>query len=128
MPSPRPPTASPSIAAFGDGALIDGVLDAPLETFDPETGEPISAGGSIHLEIVGTGEPFEFIAKTRPARFVSRGVTLDLEGTLTIGTMSFDLGDCIGIDCARQGHHDLPDEVRSPAARSRRTTCRAGRS
>src|SRR5918994_207737 len=67
-----------NIAAFGFGTLIDGVLDAPLESFDPETGEPVAGGGSIHLEIVGTGERFDFIAKTSTSRFVGRGVTLDI--------------------------------------------------
>ena len=86
------------VAGFGSGTLIGGVLDASLETFDPDTGEPIPSGGSIHLEIVGTGEPFSWIAKTATSRFVSRGVTLDIEGTLTLGTMTFDLGACIGVD------------------------------
>jgi hypothetical protein len=84
--------------AFGFGTLTDGVLDIPLETFDFETGEPVAGGGSIHLEIVGTGEPFEFLLKAATARFLSRGTTLDIEGTLTIGTIVFDLGACIGTD------------------------------
>ena len=86
------------VAGFGTGALIGGVLDAPLEVFDPQTGEPIPSGGSIHLEIVGTGESFSWIAKGSTSRFVSRGVTLDIEGTLTLGAMTFDLGACIGVD------------------------------
>jgi hypothetical protein len=84
--------------AFGFGTLTDGVLDIPLETFDFETGEPVAGGGSIHLEIVGTGEPFEFLLKSATARFLSRGTTLDIEGTLTIGTIVFDLGACVGTD------------------------------
>jgi hypothetical protein len=84
--------------AFGFGSLTDGVLDIPLETFDFETGEPVAGGGSIHLEIVGTGEPFEFLLKAATARLLSRGTTLDIEGTLTIGTIVFDLGACIGTD------------------------------
>ncbi len=86
------------VAGFASGAVIDGVLDTPLETFDPETGEPNPLGGSIHLEIVGTGEPFSWIAKGSTSRFVSRGVTLDIEGTLTLAAMTFDLGACIGVD------------------------------
>ena len=87
-----------NIAGFGSGALVGGVLDTPLETFDPETGEPVASGGSIHLEIVGTGETFRWIAKGSTSRFVASGVTLDLEGTITLGTMTFDLGACIGVD------------------------------
>ena len=86
------------IAGFGEGALTGDVLDTPLETFDPETGEPVASGGSIHLQVVGTGETFRWIAKASTSRFVSSGVTLDIEGNLRLGTMTFDLGACIGVD------------------------------
>jgi hypothetical protein len=84
--------------AFGAGMLVNGVLDTTLETFDFETGEPVAGGASIHLEIVGTGDPFDFLIKSATFRFAVRGVTLDLEGTLTIGSIAFDLGACIGVD------------------------------
>jgi len=87
-----------NIGGFAFTGLDDGVLDAPLETYDPETGEPIPAGGSIHLEIVGSGEPIDYLQKYATGREVGRGETLDIEGTLTLGSMVFDLGACVGID------------------------------
>jgi hypothetical protein len=36
--------------------------------------------------------------KFATGREVVRGTTLDIEGTLTLGTMAFDLGACVGID------------------------------
>ena len=87
-----------SIAGFGFGTLVGNVFDAPLETFDPETGEPVAGGGSIHVEIVGAGERFEYIIRNATFRLVVRGTTVDLEGTLRLGTMVFDLGACIGVD------------------------------
>jgi hypothetical protein len=84
--------------AFGEGTLSNGVLDTTLQLYDLQTGEPVAGDGSIHLEIVGTGDPFEFLLKAATGRFVSRGVTLDLEGTLTIGSTVFDLGACVGAD------------------------------
>jgi hypothetical protein len=93
-----PADGSAGTGAFGAGTLTNGILDATLETFSFETGEPVAGGGSIHLEIVGTGEPFDFLIKNATSRFAVRGVTLDLEGTLTIGSIVFDLGACIGVD------------------------------
>ena len=89
---------STTVAAFGFGELVDGVLDATLETFDPETGEPIPGSGTLHLEIIGTGESFDYTLRNATARFVSRGVALDIEGTLTLGDMTFDLSECVGVD------------------------------
>jgi hypothetical protein len=93
-----PADGSPGTGAFGAGTLVNGVLDGSLDTYDFETGEPAAGGGSIHLEIVGSGEPFDFLIKNATFRLAARGVTLDLEGTLTIGTIVFDLGACIGVD------------------------------
>lgn len=84
--------------AVGTGILANGILDATLDTYDFQTGEPTGTGGSIRLEIVGTGEPFEFLLKYATGKSLARGVTLDLEGTLTIGAITFDLGPCIGVD------------------------------
>jgi hypothetical protein len=93
-----PADGSPGTGAFGSGTLTGGVLDASLDTFNFETGEPVAGGASIHLEIVGSGEPFEFLLKNATARLTAQGVTLDLEGTLTIGSIVFDLGACVGVD------------------------------
>ena len=93
-----PADGSAGTGAFGEGTLANGVLDASLETYNFETGEPVAGGASIHLEVVGSGEPFDYILKYATGRFVAEGVTLDLEGTLTIGTVEFDLGACVGID------------------------------
>ncbi len=93
------PGGGPSgTGGVGIGVLDNGVLDATLETYDFQTGEATGDGGSIHLEIVGTADPFEFLLKYATGKSLAKGVTLDLEGTLTIGTISFDLGPCIGID------------------------------
>lgn len=86
-----------AIGAFGEGTVTGGVLDATFDAFDFQTGEPV-AGGTLHLEIVGSGEPFEYLLKNATFRFAARGVMLDLEGTLTIGDMTFDLGACVGED------------------------------
>jgi hypothetical protein len=93
-----PADGSSGTGAFGSGTLTNGVLDATLDTFDFETGEPSSGGASIHLEIVGSGEPFDYLLKNATFRLRASGVALDLEGTLTIGSIVFDLGPCIGID------------------------------
>ena len=93
-----PAGGSTEIGGFGEGVMTDGVLDAGFEVVDFETGEPVPGDGTIHLEIVGTGEPFEYLLKSATARFSARGVTLDLEGTLTVGDITFDLGACVGID------------------------------
>ena len=86
------------INAFGSGTLTNGVLDTTLETFDPETGEPAGSGATLHLVIAGSGEPFSYLLKNATFREVGRGVTLDIEGTLTIDSMVFDLGPCVGFD------------------------------
>jgi hypothetical protein len=84
--------------AVGDGTLSGGVLDTSLELYDFQTGQPVAGSGSIHLEIVGSGEPFEYTLKYATGREVVSGTTLDLEGTLTIGSIVFDLGACVGFD------------------------------
>jgi hypothetical protein len=78
-------------------ALVDDVVHATLDAYDPETGEPAGTG-TIHIEIVGTGDPIDYILKTATVRQTVRGVTIDLEGWLSLGGMTFDLGACIGID------------------------------
>ena len=92
------PASGPAIGAFGSGNLVNGVLDTTLETYDPQTGESLPAGGSIHLVVAGTGDRFETLLRDSTARFTSRGVTIDIEGSLTIAGVTFDLGPCIGID------------------------------
>ena len=93
-----PADGSAGTGAFGIGNLANGVLDTSLDTFDFESGETTAGGGSIHLEVVGSGEPFDYLLKNATFRLAARGTVLDLEGTLTIGDISFDLGPCIGVD------------------------------
>jgi hypothetical protein len=93
-----PADGSTGTGAIGSGVLANGVLDATLQAYDFETGEPVADAASIHLEIVGSGEPFEYLLKYGTGREQASGVVLDLEGTLTIGAMTFDLGACIGVD------------------------------
>ena len=104
-----PADGSAGTGAFGAGTLVNGVLDTTLETFNVETGEPVAGGASIHLEIVGTGDPFDFLIKSATSRFAVRGVTLDLEGTLTIGAIAFDLGACIGVDSRAKAITTFPN-------------------
>ena len=93
-----PADGSTELGGFGEGIITDGVLDATFEVTDFQTGEPVPGGGSIHLEIVGSGEPVEYLLKSSTARFALRGVTLDIEGTVTVGDITFDLGACVGFD------------------------------
>lgn len=92
-----PADGSTAIGAIGSGTLTNGVLDASLDTYDFETGEP-AGDASIHLEIVGSGEPFDYVIKYATGSEVVSGTVLDLEGTLTIGDIVFDLGACVGMD------------------------------
>ncbi len=93
-----PANGSAGTGATGGGVLTGGVLDTTLGTYSFDTGLPLNVAASIHLEVVGSGEPFDYLIKYATGRQVVSGVTLDLEGTLTIGTMTFDLGACIGAD------------------------------
>lgn len=93
-----PADGSAGTGAVGTGTLTNGVLDTTLDTYDFATGEPVAGGATIHLEIVGSGEPFDYMIKNSTFRLTARGVTLDLEGTLTIGAIAFDLGACVGVD------------------------------
>ena len=64
-----PPTARPRSRASADGALIDGVLDATARDLRlRRPASPTRRGGSIHLEIVGTGEPFSASLKSATSR------------------------------------------------------------
>ena len=103
-----PEDGSDGIGAIGEAPLIDGVVDASLETYDFDTGEPNDAGGSVHVEIVG-GEPFEYVIKYATGRELVRGEALDLEGTLTIGSMTFDLGPCIAVDALHKIFDNFPN-------------------
>jgi hypothetical protein len=96
--SASPAGGGHTIQAFGDGQLVNGVLDTTLEAFDTVTGDPVPAGGSIHLVVAAVGEPFDILLRERTGRLRERGVTLDLEGSLTVAGMTFDLGPCIGVD------------------------------
>ena len=84
-----PADGSSGTGAFGPGTLTNGMLDAALDAYDFETGEPVAVSASIHVEIVGCGEAVDFLLRNADLRFSARGTTLDLEGTLTIGDMSF---------------------------------------
>ena len=93
-----PADGSAELGGFGEGVITDGVLDATFEVTDFQTGEPVPGGGSIHLEVVGSGEPVEYLLKSSTARLGVRGVLLDLEGSVTVGDITFDLGACVGFD------------------------------
>jgi hypothetical protein len=93
-----PADGSTGTGAIGSATLSNGVIDAPLDAYDIDTGEPVAGGASIHLEIVGSGEPFDYLLKYATGREIASGALLDLEGTLTIGDIQFDLGACVGVD------------------------------
>jgi len=102
-----PADGTPPIGGFGTGTLTRGVLDATLSTFDVDTGEPTDHGGSIHLEIVASvAVDYEVTVATQ--RLTSRIDMLDLEGALTIGSHSFDLGACVGFDEQRMIFASFP--------------------
>ena len=50
------------------------------------------------MTITETGETFVRVFSSRGRRQVARGTLLDIEGTLSIGTHTFDLGACVGVD------------------------------
>lgn len=93
-----PAGSESGIGATGLGTFTGGVLDQVLETYSLDTGEPLPEPSSIHLEVVGTGDRVDYIVKEATVRLSVRGVSLDLEGSLTIGGMVFDLGPCVGVD------------------------------
>lgn len=93
-----PAGGGPEVAAFGFGTLVGGVLDATLELYDPQTGQPVPGTGSIHLVIAGSGEPIDYVLRDGGVRETVRGTTLDIEGSLTVGGITFDLGACVGVD------------------------------
>jgi hypothetical protein len=96
--SAAPAGGGHSIGAFGEGQLVNGVLDTTLETYDQETGDPVAGGGSIHLVVAAVGEPFDVLLRERTGRLRERGVTLDIEGSMTIAGMTFNLTGCVGVD------------------------------
>jgi hypothetical protein len=93
-----PADGSAGIGAFGGGTLAGGIFDSTLDTYSFDTGEPAAATASIHLEIVGTGDPVNYLVREATVRLSVRGDSLDIEGTLAIGDMTFDLGPCVGVD------------------------------
>ena len=103
-----PADGSTGTGAIGDAILSHGVLDAILTTHDIDTGEPVAGGASIHLEIVGSSDPFDYLLKFATGREVSSGAFLDFEGTMTIGDMVFDLGPCVGVDVRTKFINTLP--------------------
>ena len=93
-----PADASPAIEAFGSGTVNGGTFDATLDASYVDTGQPAGVPASIHMTFVSTGEKFQVIMQDGIERRVSRGTLLDIEGTLSIGTHTFDLGACVGAD------------------------------
>lgn len=96
--SATPAAGGHTIGATGSGQIVNGVLDTPLDAYDTETGDPVASGGSIHMVVAAVGERFDYLLREGATRLRFRGVSFDIEGTLTIAGMSFDLGHCIGVD------------------------------
>ncbi len=93
-----PADGSPEIGANGGASLVGNVIDTTLDTFFRDTGEPAGVAASVHMTVTETGETFVRMFSSRDRRQVARGTLLDIEGTLTIGTHTFDLGACVGAD------------------------------
>jgi hypothetical protein len=96
--SVAPADGSPEIGAFGGASAVGNVIDTSLDTFFFDTGEPAGVAASIHMTITETGEKFVRLFSSRSRRQVARGTLLDIEGTLSIGSHTFDLGACVGVD------------------------------
>jgi hypothetical protein len=93
-----PADGSPTIEALGGASPVGNVIDTTLDTIIFDTGEPAGVAASIHMTITDTGETFVRVFSSRGRRQVARGTLLDIEGTLSIGTHTFDLGACVGVD------------------------------
>jgi hypothetical protein len=93
-----PEDGSPAIGANGGASAVGNVIDTTLDSYIFDTGEPAGVAASIHMTITDTGETFVRIFSSQDRRQVARGTLLDIEGTLTIGIHTFDLGACIGAD------------------------------
>ena len=90
--------ASPDLEAFGSGTIVGGTFDASLDVVFAADGQPAGVPGSIHMTLTSTSEKFQVIMQDGIERRVTRGTLLDIEGTLSIGTYTFDLGACVGVD------------------------------
>jgi len=96
--SVAPADGSPEIEALGGASAVGNVIDTTLDTVFFDTGEPAGVAASIHMTITETGEKFVRMFSSRGRRQVARGTLLDIEGTLSIGSHTFDLGACVGVD------------------------------
>ncbi len=94
----NPADGSPGIGAIGGASAVGNVVDASLDSYFLDTGEPAGVAASIHMTITETGETFVRVFSSRGRRQVARGTLLDIEGTLSIGSHTFDLGACVGVD------------------------------
>ena len=86
------------IAMFGMGTLTGGTIEATLEAFDPETGDPLGTG-SVSATITATGERFSYTLTNASGRSRVSGDVYDVAGTVTFpdGTIG-NLDDCFSAD------------------------------
>ena len=89
---------APDLGASGGLSLAGGTLEGPLDTFLLDTFEPVDIPSSIHLTATDTGERFRNVLKNATERRVISGTEIDIEGTLAVGTYTFNLGACVGVD------------------------------
>jgi hypothetical protein len=89
---------APDLEALGSLTLAGGTLDGSLDTFLLDTFEPTDVQSSIHLTATDTGERFRNILRNATERRVISGTEIDIEGTLSVDTYTFDLGACVGAD------------------------------
>jgi hypothetical protein len=89
---------APDLEAVGALTIVGGTLDGSLDTFLLDTFEPVDIPSSIHLTATDTGERFRNILQNATERRVISGTVIDIEGTLAVGTYTFDLGACVGVD------------------------------
>jgi hypothetical protein len=84
------------VGATSFGPIVGGVLDLNLDTYDFDTGEGLSIPASIHATFTETNDRFVVDMHSRADRRITRGTLVDIEGTLTIGSVVFDLSPCVG--------------------------------
>jgi hypothetical protein len=92
-----PADGSPAIFA---GALLpptSGTIDTDLDTWFDD-GTPAGVAASLAMTATATRERFEVIFESSRGHRVTRGQLLDIEGSLTIGEVTFDVGGCVGFD------------------------------
>jgi hypothetical protein len=92
------PDGSLILEATGFVDFSTGSIDSDLPLYDPNTGNPLDGGAHISATLTATSTTFTNLMKNATQRRTTRGQLIDVEGTLTLASHSFDLGACVGQD------------------------------